>query len=158
MKVWIDNTVRLVAITSLVGCVLNNPPEGRASAPDEVTEMPRRLGNATVMTGQQLGGRGGGGLLEAMVGRVTNMRVERRSGGCPFITLRGQRTIMGSSNPKFYVDGTRVESTCTLDQIRVHEVKQVEVYPGGLTRRPGYSSSPFGLVLVFLVDGQPMLD
>ncbi len=40
---------------------------------------------------------------------------------------------MGPSNPKFYVDGTPVESTCTLDQIRIYEVKQVEVYASGLT-------------------------
>lgn len=154
MKVWITNTFRLLALTSLVGCALKNATEGRSAAPGGAGETPRKLGNATVITGQQLGGRGGGGLLEALAGRVTNMRIERRSGGCPFITLRGQRTLMGPSNPKFYVDGTPVESTCTLDQIRIYEVKQVEVYASGLTRRPGYSSSPFGLVLVFLVDGQ----
>ncbi len=108
--------------------------------------------NAVVLSGHQLITSGGMTLLEAMRGRVMNLAVERRT-SCPHVTLRGEKTIIGSSNPLIYVDGARVADTCVLEQIRVYEVKRVEIYPHGITQRPGYGSSPFGLILVFLTDG-----
>lgn len=109
-----------------------------------------RLGSAIVISGQQLWGRSGD-LLSAMSGRISNMRVDRRSSGCPLVTLRGAKTIVGTSNPQVYVDGMRLSDTCILDQIRVAEVERVEVYPGGSAGRAGYRSSPYGLIAVFLV-------
>jgi hypothetical protein len=85
-----------------------------------------------------------------MKGRVSNMRVSRQSGGCPIINLRGQKTF-GSGNPQVYVNDSRIGTTCVLDQIRAADVDRIEVYPNGVTNRPGYTSSPFGLIAVFLV-------
>jgi hypothetical protein len=96
----------------------------------------------------------GGRLLDGMRGRVMGMQVSRPAGGCPLVLLRGQRTIVGSTRPEVYVDGTRMSDTCSLDLIRVGDVARVEIYRGGLSPGARYVTSPNGLIVVFLVGGQ----
>lgn len=110
-------------------------------------------GSVTVLTRAELRRSGGGDLLTALAGRIALMRVERRSAAspCPVITLRGDRTVIGSRNPMVFVDGTEMSDTCVLQQIRTDDVSSVEVYPGGLTQRPGYRAHANGLIVIFLV-------
>jgi hypothetical protein len=133
-----------VFLTSTVACAGaprsgSNPPSGS------------RSGNVIAFSGTELSR--GTMLLESLAGRVRNMRVERRPGRCPDVTIRGQRTIMNPTYPLVYVDGTAFRETCILDQIRVSEIERVEIYPNGFTPRPGYRTSPYGLILVFLTAG-----
>lgn len=109
-------------------------------------------GGATVVQGRDLIGRGGN-LLDALKGRVSNMRVERAQGHCPLITLRGQKTIMGSTDPSIYIDGTRMGDTCSLEQVQVVSVERVEIYAGGISPPPGYAPAANGTILVFLTGG-----
>ncbi|MDQ3605925.1 MAG: TonB-dependent receptor plug domain-containing protein, partial [Gemmatimonadota bacterium] len=136
-------TIMAVLAATAAGACMN--PGATRGVPDNA-----RSGSGIIIDGEQLRARGGG-LLDGLVGRVGNMRVERGGASrCPVITLRGPRTLMGPSNPKVYIDGTPIYETCTLDQIRVRDVAKVELYPGGSTHRPGYMTSPYGLILVFL--------
>lgn len=139
----------LLAAAALCACV--------AAAPAGEGAGRGNRGSVTVLTRDELRRSGGGDLLTALAGRIALMRVERRSATspCPVITLRGDRTLIGSRNPMVFVDGTEMTDTCALMQIRTDDVSLVEVYPGGLTQRPGYRASANGLILVFLVGGEP---
>lgn len=150
MKRRTKRIAMVVGVTALAGCLGSAPVEDPESAP-----RPRRSGSAMVIPGSQIR-TGGIGLLEGLASRVSNMRVNRQSGGrCPSITLRGMRTLIGSTNPEVYVDGTPMIDTCVLDQIRAADVERVEVYPGGISGRPGYRTGANGLILIFLTGGQP---
>ena len=109
-------------------------------------------GGATVVQGSDLMSRSGN-LLDALRGRVSNMRVDRMQGRCPLITLRGQKTIIGSTDPTIYIDGTRMGDTCSLDQLQVVSVERVEVYAGGISPPAGYAPAANGTILVFLTGG-----
>ncbi len=78
------------------------------------------------------------------------MRVRRPSGECPRISLRNFVTFQSVVNPHVYVDGTRTADTCVLESLRTQDVESVEVYPMGVTRRPGYAPHAHGLILVFM--------
>ena len=93
---------------------------------------------------------GRGSILSAIRGKVPSMRVLRRSGECPKISLRSFVTFQSVVNPQVYVDGTRTTGTCVLESLRTDDVESVEVYLMGVTRRPGYAPHPHGLILVFL--------
>lgn len=114
--------------------------EGRSAGP-----------NAIVLEGKDLGDRRGS-LLDAMVGRVPILKVNRAH-PCPALALRGQNTVPGVTEPKVYVDGTRAQDTCVLTGLRAVDVERVEIYPLGVTSRPGYDMHSRGLILVFLRDG-----
>jgi hypothetical protein len=113
-----------------------------------------RSGGVVVVTGRQLLSRGGN-LLDALRGRVSNMRIERQQGRCPVIALRGQKTIVGSTNPNIYIDGTRMTDTCSLDQLPILSVDRVEIYPGGISPPPGYVAAANGVIIVVLT-GPPV--
>jgi hypothetical protein len=105
---------------------------------------------ALVLTGPALTD-GPGSVLAAMAGKVPNLRVRHPAQRqCPEITLRGQGSIHGISNPHVYVDGTRTTDTCILETLRTYDVERVEVYPQGFTTRPGYATHAPGLILVFM--------
>lgn len=146
-------TLRLAAVlasagTLLAGCIGTVRTDAAAGAPG-------RSGSAIIITQAQIRAAGTG-LLDGLRGKVNSMRVSRMAGRrCPLITLRGARTFIGSSDPQVYVDGTPMLDTCILDQIRTREVEHVEIYPGGVSTRAGYRSSPNGLILVFLTGGPP---
>ncbi|MGH7552018.1 MAG: TonB-dependent receptor plug domain-containing protein [Longimicrobiales bacterium] len=113
-----------------------------------------RSGGVVVVTGRQLLSRGGN-LLDALRGRVSNMRIERQQGRCPVIALRGQKTFVGSTNPNVYIDGTRMTDTCSLDQVQLVSIDRVEIYPGGISPPAGYSPAANGVIIVFLT-GPPV--
>jgi hypothetical protein len=137
----------LVAVLSVLVSTACSP----SSRSDRPSTSPSAASRGHTVHGEQLRS-GGGSLLNAMVGRVQALRVQRSSTSrCPEVTFRGLKTIMGNRDPVIYVDGTFVGDTCVLDQITVRDVERVEVYPGGVTARVGYRNSPNGLILVFLV-------
>ena len=88
-------------------------------------------------------------LLDAMRGRISSMTVSTRSGECPRITFRGQRSVRNQENPGVYVDGTRMLDTCILTQIPTSEIDFVEVYPGGNSARSNIPRNGFGLIVIF---------
>jgi len=107
-------------------------------------------------TGIVLSGRAlrehNGTLLNFLYTRVAGMSVER-SGPCPDVRLRGQRSLFGSNSPIVYIDGTRTATSCVLDMIHTADLSRVEVYPMGIVNKPGYEAHPNGLILVFLRNG-----
>lgn len=133
--------VPFLAVLGLAACLGSAP-----SSHDDSPRRPGRTGGATVVDGSQL--LTGLGLLDALTGRVSLMQV-RHAGGCPEIIMRGRKTFVGSPNPQVYVDGQRAGDTCILEQLQTANVERVEVYPMGVTFRPGYRASPNGLILVF---------
>lgn len=106
---------------------------------------------AIILTGSVLQA-GSGNLLAAMRGQVPNFRVIRNvRKQCPQISLRNNANIPGYFvNPNVYVDGTRTTNTCVLESLRSSDVERVEVYPQGITKRPGYAGHAEGLILVFM--------
>lgn len=104
---------------------------------------------AVVLSGPALED-GSGSLLGAISGKVPNFRIHHRGSGCPEITLRSYVSYVGLANPHVYVDGTRAIDTCVLESLRGLDVQRVEVYPQGVTRRPGYGTHAPGLILVFM--------
>ncbi len=94
-----------------------------------------------------------GSVIDALVGRVPNFRVQRLSGECPQISLRTHVSFESETNPHVYVDGTRIGDTCVLDSLRAQNVELVEIYPMGFTTRPGYATHAHGLILVFMRTG-----
>ncbi|HET7275838.1 MAG TPA: Plug domain-containing protein [Longimicrobiaceae bacterium] len=87
-------------------------------------------------------------LLNVLKNRVSNIRIEP-STDCPQIILRGQKRFVGPSNAQVYVNGVRSVNTCVLRSLNTADLARVEIYPGGVTMRPGYRSHPYGLIVVF---------
>jgi hypothetical protein len=112
-------------------------------------ERARGTGGVVIVTARQLAARGGN-LLDALKGRVSNMRVERVQGRCPMIALRGEKTFIGTTNPNIYIDGTRMGDSCALDQVQLASVERVEVYRGGISPPAGIVPAANGVILVFL--------
>lgn len=108
-----------------------------------------RTTSALIVEGEDLWTTSGT-LLDGLRDRVSTMQVSRVSGGCPRIRLRGQTTLLGSTRPEIYVNGTRMGDTCILDQLGVRTVERVEIYRGGGSGRTGYTSGMDGLIAVFL--------
>ena len=104
---------------------------------------------AIILTGPALED-GSGSVLAAMTGKVPSLRIQRRDGQCPQITLRSHVSYVGAVSPHVYVDGTRATDTCVLEALRTTDVERVEVYPQGYTMRPGYGRHAQGLILVFM--------
>jgi hypothetical protein len=105
---------------------------------------------AHILTEEQLAGVATTNLLDAIRSRINAVEVRRDGGGCPRIAIRGRRAIQEGASPIVYINGTRMVDTCSIDQLRLHEVRQVEVYPAGSSGRPGYANSPHGLIIIFL--------
>jgi hypothetical protein len=102
-----------------------------------------------VLAGQSLL-EGPGDLLSTMTGRIPSMRMRRMSEQCPQITLRGAASYQSVVNPHVYVDGARATDTCVLEMLDARDVERVEVYPTGVSPRPGYGTHAHGLILVFM--------
>ncbi len=109
-------------------------------------------GGATVISGVTLENETGS-VLDALVGRVPNLRIRRISGDCPQINLRSSVSFESVTNPQVYVDGTQMADTCVLESLRAQNVELVEIYPMGVTTRPGYATHAHGLILVFMRSG-----
>lgn len=93
---------------------------------------------------------GQGSILETLRGKVPGLRIRSDGGPCPRITLRNDASYQTQVSPLVYVDGTRTTDTCVLESLRSRDVEMVEVYPTGVTSRPGYGMHAHGLILVFL--------
>ena len=124
---------------------------GRGPIADDGAPNARNTGSAIVLEGEDIKGRGQT-LLRLMSERITGMSVNY-SGTCPAIQLRGKKSMFGNNDPLIYVDGARALNTCVLDDMSPDPVKRVEVYPGGVSHRPGYDRSRNGLILVFVLNG-----
>jgi len=108
--------------------------------------------NGVVLSGDALGDHGGN-LLSFLFMRVSGMTVDRSTYPCPSIKLRGQKSLFGSNSPIIYVDGIRTANSCVLEMLHTRDLTRVEVYPMGVSLRPGYEAHPNGLILVFVKDG-----
>jgi hypothetical protein len=102
-----------------------------------------------VLTGQSLLD-GPGDLLSTMVGKIPSLRMRRMTERCPQITLRGTASFQSAVDPHVYVDGARATDTCVLEMLDARDVERIEVYPSGLSPRPGYGTHAEGLILVFM--------
>lgn len=114
----------------------------------------RSEGGAFIISGAALDERQGP-LLGALEGRVPGMKVQHHVDQCPQVSLRSHVTFQSVVNPHVYVDGTRAVDTCILESLRTDDVDSVEVYPMGVTTRPGYGTHAHGLILVFMRSAHP---
>lgn len=104
--------------------------------------------SALVIDGTKLRGESGT-LLGVLQRRVTGMLVQS-SGGCPEITLRGRNSLLGSTNPTIYVNGTPAVNTCILENLNASDVDHVEVYRMGVSPHAGYRTNSNGLIAIFM--------
>lgn len=129
---------------------------GSAPASDSVSGVtPLTGGNSTsglVLTGPDLYEHGGT-LLRYLHARIPGLSVDYASPICPRVHIRGRKSLMGSSDPIVYVDGARTANSCVLEDLHTRDLSRVEVYPMGVSNRPGYEAHPNGLILVFYRDG-----
>jgi hypothetical protein len=141
------NVCAAVGVVLAVGCgSLQSDPSNRGVTLEH---------GAFVITGEDLSD-GRGDVLNAMIGKVPNFRVQRPSmQTCPQITIRNATSYATVVNPHVYVDGTRSQDTCILESLRTSDVDRVEVYPAGFTNRPGYGRHAHGLILVFMRGAEP---
>jgi len=95
----------------------------------------------------------GGALLPYLYARIPGMTVDYSSPICPTVYMRGRKSLLGSNDPIVYVDGTRTANSCVLGDLQTRDLSRVEIYPMGVSNRPGYRAHPNGLILVFVRDG-----
>jgi hypothetical protein len=135
----------LGCIVFLSGCAaLKNPTrssrtDGGISSED----------GAIIISGRALDDQRGT-VLDTMEGRVPGMQIFRYHDKCPQVALRSHQTFRTVVNPYVYVDGTRASDTCILNQLVTDNVDSIEIYPMGVTMRPGYATHAHGLILIFM--------
>jgi len=106
---------------------------------------------AVVLEGDALAGDAGRTVLEAIRRVMPQLKVTGWTlNRCPIMELRGKDSVTGNSDPDVYVDGTRTVDTCPLSTLPAVQTQRIEVYPMGVTSRPGYTSQGHGLILIFL--------
>lgn len=113
---------------------------------------PTDFGNAQVFEGDDLL-QARGNLVRGLAARLANSEVVELD-GCLSLQIRGRKTIRRPEPPGVYIEGQRATGSCALEMLNVEDISRVEVYPGGVTQRPGYFSQMGGLILVFLKDGR----
>jgi hypothetical protein len=135
----------LLVSPALAACGMRTT--GTAEVHRSYDELPPS-GRGLVIERDQLDAMGGA-LLEAIIRAQPQIRTEHTP-RCPKVALRGPVTGFKFANPDVYVDGTRAGDTCILNNLSPVDVERVEIYPTGVTQRPGYATSPYGLILVFM--------
>jgi hypothetical protein len=137
--------------SAVAGCLLTLVAMGGCgSAPvDQERDLASSGPGKTVIEGRALED-GRGSVLDVIRGKTPSLRVRRDVGQCPRITLRNDVSFLSQVNPAIYVDGTRANDTCILDSIRGSDVQFLEIYPRGVTTRPGYGMHAHGLILLFM--------
>ncbi|HVH09247.1 MAG TPA: TonB-dependent receptor plug domain-containing protein [Gemmatimonadales bacterium] len=139
----------LAIVGLVVRCATTRPFE-RSTEPGGTPHGPATAG-AVIITGQALSADPGLTVLDAIRRAMPQLRVSDWSRNhCPLVQLRGKDSVAGSSEPDVYVDGTRTADTCPLVTLQAMETRRIEVYPLGVTSRPGYPSSGHGLILIFV--------
>lgn len=145
MSIGSRNLVFLGLVLFLSGCAaLQNPL--RSSRTEGGI---RNEGGATIISGVALDVQRGS-ILDTMEGRVPGMQIQRHPDKCPQVSLRSHVTFSSVVNPQVYVDGTRTFDTCILESLVTDNVESIEIYPTGVTMRPGYATHAHGLILIFL--------
>lgn len=141
----ISRTLALAASVLLTGCAsLNRVGDENAATAG--------IGNAIVIEDESLDSSRGS-MLTIMQNHVRGMSYSRE-GTCPHIVVRGGAGRSRAAEVLVYIDGQRVSDTCVLDNLDLESIARLEVYPGGVTQRPGYMSNTGGLVLVFMKNGE----
>ena len=109
------------------------------------------IGNAVVIEDDSFEASRGS-MLTILQMHVRSMVISREN-ECPHIIVRGGVGRSKAAEALVYVDGQRMSDTCVLDGLAVDAVERAEVYPSGVTNRPGYHSNTGGLILVFMKNG-----
>jgi hypothetical protein len=144
----------VIGVAGLIGAIPLAACVGRGSQPAAApSSQVGDTARAMVLTEADLR-QNDRSLLDILQHRLPNMQVWRNT-GCPEVYLRGRSTIVTSSDPAIYVNGTRAANTCVLDMISTFDLSEVEVYPSGMSGRPGYLNNPNGLILIFTVRDKP---
>jgi hypothetical protein len=141
MKKLRNPELAMAAMVLLAGACAGGP------GGDSGTPGQSRSGSAIIVEGDQL--RQQNTDILTILSRVSAVQI-RRSSSCPTITMRGQKTYLGSPDPLIYVNGTQAGNTCLLELMRSEDVERIEVYPAGVSSSPEYAPSPNGLILIFL--------
>jgi len=133
----------LLALPLLVlGCATSRPFD-RSTEPGG-KPLPPTTAGSVILTGEALSADPGRTVLDVIRRAMPQLRVSGSSQytRCPVLELRGKDSVAGSSNPDVY--------TCPLVTLQAMEARRIEVYPLGITPRPGYPSSSHGLILIFV--------
>jgi len=114
--------------------------------------LSRTTTGSLVITGRALSADPGRTVLDAIRHSMPQLHIAgwTQYTRCPMLQLRGMDSVEGKNDPDVYVDGTRTTDTCPLVTIQAVSTERIEVYPMGMTSRPGYPSSGHGLILIFL--------
>jgi hypothetical protein len=142
---------RLVVFSALtVGCKTSQAYD-RSNDPGNRPHSPGTTGSL-ILTGRSLSLDPGRTILDVIRRSMPQLRITGWTpySRCPMLEMRGKDSMEGSNDPDVYVDGTRTTDTCPLVTIQAVSTERVEVYPLGMTSRPGYPSSGHGLILIFL--------
>ena len=142
-----------LAVAVLCAACATVRPFDRSTEPGAVRPHTSTAG-AVIITSEALARDPGRTVLDAIRQVMPQARVLGYSpppNYCPILQLRGRDSLAGSSDPDVYVDGTHTPDTCPLVTMLAADIGRIEVYPSGVTSRPGYPSSPHGLILIFVV-------
>lgn len=134
-----------------MGCAPRNPIQQVAEGGSSSVDPPEGIGNAIVIKDAQLRSNRGS-LISILRDNIRGMSVSREN-ACPHIVLRGGIGRSQAAEVLVYVDGQRFSDTCILDSINIESIAWAEVYPSGVTQRPGYTTNAGGLILFFMKNG-----
>ncbi len=141
----------LIALSALaLGCKTGKAFD-RRTQPGGRT-LSRTTTGSLIIRGPELSADPGQTVLDAIRHEMPQLHIAgwTQYTRCPMLQLRGMDSLEGNNNPDVYVDGTRTTDTCPLVTIQAVSTERIEVYPMGMTSRPGYPSSGHGLILIFL--------
>ena len=141
----------LVAVSAVaLGCKTSQAYD-RSNDPGNRPHSPATTGSL-ILTGRSLSLDPSRTILDVIRRSMPQLRITGWTPytRCPMLEMRGKDSMQGSNDPDVYVDGTRTTDTCPLITIQAVSTERVEVYPLGMTSRPGYPSSGHGLILIFL--------
>src|SRR5881396_2129589 len=150
MVPWPSFLPSLALLALVPGCATKKPFD-RSTEPGG-KPLPPTTAGSVIITGEALSADPGRTVLDAIRRAMPQLHISGWSPytRCPVVELRGKDSVAGSSNPDVYVDGTRTVDTCPLVTLQAMEARRIEVYPLGITPRPGYPSSSHGLILIFV--------
>ncbi len=141
-------SVLAASVLLAAGCA--HVPFDRSTLPASVPDNQPTTG-AVILTAEQLSADPTQSVLDAIRRAMPQVRPGMTPvGQCPSVLLRGRDSLLGTSQPTVYVDGTRTADTCPLKDIQAVDAQRVEVYPLGVTPRVGYPSHGHGLILIFM--------
>lgn len=132
----------------LIGCAPRNPIQQATEGGGSSVDPPQGVGNAIVIEDAEFRSNRGS-IISILRDNIRGMSVSRDN-ACPHIVLRGGVGRSQAAEVLIYVDGQRFSDTCILDSINIESIAWAEVYPGGVTQRPGYSTNAGGLILFFM--------